>query len=324
MELNEKLYELRKKNNWSQEELAEKLNVSRQTISKWESNKAIPELDKLVKLSEIYNITLDELIKNSIQSDNVTFNSTKKSKKKLKIILIIFLIFIILFIIIFSINMSNRISIITDISKYYKENFQSIGVTKSGYVIENITERDLNNINENYNKYFYYVSENGEKLVKIQFYEDINSDNPLKETYIDLTKENIDGLFDNVTEIDKTTGTRKIIDNYQFDSPIRKATDSLNNYYSLICAGNNVISDKEMAFDFNNKLSKKENVYSWSNNKINNSKDNISMILRNNNLFLLIFDNYEDDTTEEKREILKIQIDTTYIPTKEEVSVPEI
>ena len=53
MDINERLYELRKNNNWSQEELAEKLNVSRQTVSKWESSKTIPELEKLVKLSEI-------------------------------------------------------------------------------------------------------------------------------------------------------------------------------------------------------------------------------------------------------------------------------
>ena len=69
MDINERLYELRKNNNWSQEELAEKLNVSRQTVSKWESNKTIPELEKLVKLSEIYNISLDELIKGVTSED---------------------------------------------------------------------------------------------------------------------------------------------------------------------------------------------------------------------------------------------------------------
>ena len=73
MDLNEKLFELRKKNNWSQEELAEKLDVSRQTVSKWESSKSIPELDKLVKLSEIYGISLDELIKDKFQ-EKAVFN----------------------------------------------------------------------------------------------------------------------------------------------------------------------------------------------------------------------------------------------------------
>ena len=61
MNLNEKLFELRKKNGWSQEELAEKLDVSRQTVSKWESNNAVPELEKLIKLSEIYNPTDNEV-----------------------------------------------------------------------------------------------------------------------------------------------------------------------------------------------------------------------------------------------------------------------
>ncbi len=71
MELNEKLYELRKKNNWSQEDLAERMEVSRQTISKWESGKTIPELNKLVKISEIYEITLDELVKETTSEENI-------------------------------------------------------------------------------------------------------------------------------------------------------------------------------------------------------------------------------------------------------------
>ena len=62
MSLGERIYKLRTEKNLSQGELADALEVSRQSISKWETNGSVPELDKLVKLSEIFDISLDELI----------------------------------------------------------------------------------------------------------------------------------------------------------------------------------------------------------------------------------------------------------------------
>ena len=57
-----RLFELRKKHNLSQEELAEKLGVSRQAVSKWERSEASPDTDNLIALAKIYNLSLDELI----------------------------------------------------------------------------------------------------------------------------------------------------------------------------------------------------------------------------------------------------------------------
>ena len=57
-----RLYELRKKHNLSQEELAERLGVSRQAVSKWERSEASPDTDNLIALAKIYGLTLDELI----------------------------------------------------------------------------------------------------------------------------------------------------------------------------------------------------------------------------------------------------------------------
>ena len=57
-----RLYELRKKHNLSQEELAEKLGVSRQAVSKWERSEASPDTDNLISLAKIYDLSLDELI----------------------------------------------------------------------------------------------------------------------------------------------------------------------------------------------------------------------------------------------------------------------
>lgn len=60
--LPEKIYTLRRRNGLSQEQLAEKLGVSRQAVSKWESGSATPELEKLLALSACFQITLDELV----------------------------------------------------------------------------------------------------------------------------------------------------------------------------------------------------------------------------------------------------------------------
>ncbi len=62
MSLGERIYKLRTEKEMSQGDLADALEVSRQSISKWETNGSVPELDKLVKLSEIFDISLDELI----------------------------------------------------------------------------------------------------------------------------------------------------------------------------------------------------------------------------------------------------------------------
>ncbi len=62
MDIGNKLYELRKSKNLSQEELADKLNVTRQTISKWETNQSTPDFDKIIPLCEIYGISADELL----------------------------------------------------------------------------------------------------------------------------------------------------------------------------------------------------------------------------------------------------------------------
>ena len=62
MNIGEKLYELRKEKHLSQEEVAEKLDVTRQTISKWETNQSTPDFDKIKPLCELYEITADELL----------------------------------------------------------------------------------------------------------------------------------------------------------------------------------------------------------------------------------------------------------------------
>lgn len=62
MNLGKRIYDLRTKQNMSQGDLADALEVSRQSVSKWENNSAVPELDKLIKMSRIFGITIDELV----------------------------------------------------------------------------------------------------------------------------------------------------------------------------------------------------------------------------------------------------------------------
>ena len=68
MILAEKIIMLRKKLGWSQEELAEELNISRQSVSKWESGRAIPYLDKILKMSERFGVSTDFLLKDEIEA----------------------------------------------------------------------------------------------------------------------------------------------------------------------------------------------------------------------------------------------------------------
>ena len=63
MNLEEKLQMLRKKNGYSQEQLADKIGIARQTVSKWENGQAIPELNGLILLSELYGVTIDRIVK---------------------------------------------------------------------------------------------------------------------------------------------------------------------------------------------------------------------------------------------------------------------
>ena len=69
MILADKIIELRKKNGWSQEDLAEKLDVSRQSISKWEGAQSIPDMNKILKLSEVFSVSTDYLLKDEIELD---------------------------------------------------------------------------------------------------------------------------------------------------------------------------------------------------------------------------------------------------------------
>ncbi len=76
MILSDKIIRLRKKNGWSQEELAEKMNVSRQAVSKWESAQTIPDLEKILQLSTLFGVTTDYLLKDEIEDEELTTDAS--------------------------------------------------------------------------------------------------------------------------------------------------------------------------------------------------------------------------------------------------------
>lgn len=83
MSFAEKLMELRKQKGWSQEELGDKLGVTRQTVSKWELGATTPEMEKLAAISDLFGITTDELIKGcTSQSQSPTEQTVIVHKKK--------------------------------------------------------------------------------------------------------------------------------------------------------------------------------------------------------------------------------------------------
>ena len=81
MNFSEKLFTLRKAKNLTQEQLAEELGVSRQSVSKWESGQALPELEKIVAISMIFDVTIDYLLKSS-EIDDLSVKTAMLEKQQ--------------------------------------------------------------------------------------------------------------------------------------------------------------------------------------------------------------------------------------------------
>ena len=101
MSLGEKIKSMRQQASLSQEQLAEKLNVSRQAITKWETGKGIPDIANLIAISDEFNISLDELIKDDITVKKKIISDS--SSKKWHILVIVYLMAIVAYIAYFAI-----------------------------------------------------------------------------------------------------------------------------------------------------------------------------------------------------------------------------
>ena len=91
----EKLRDLRKQKTMSQEELANKLDISRQSVSKWESGLSMPDLENVIKLSELFEVSLDYLLKDRKSDSEFNYYTVdtkeKEAMSKINIVAIIFL-----------------------------------------------------------------------------------------------------------------------------------------------------------------------------------------------------------------------------------------
>lgn len=79
MSFSEKIRLIRNENRLSQEELADRLGVSRQTVSKWELGNAYPEIDKLIAISNVYQVSIDYLLKDNCISGRVKYESIDRA-----------------------------------------------------------------------------------------------------------------------------------------------------------------------------------------------------------------------------------------------------
>lgn len=170
MNLGKKIAELRKKNNLSQEELAEKVGVARQTISKWEIGDTTPDINQVKIISKIFNISIDELVDNDINNVIVEKVSnteklagiTIKILKVFGIMLIVFITLIFLFVIIFMIDNPRKdydivgrtkISCNLDNEKYvyeaeYNKNYQVINSGGDAYIMNHTDIESYEDINK--------------------------------------------------------------------------------------------------------------------------------------------------------------------------------
>ena len=94
MELGNRIKELRKAQSINQDDLAEKLFVSRQTISNWENDKSYPDIQSVLLLSEIFNVSVDQLLKGDVEKmEEIISEDTEMDMKKMIIYSRVMLIF---------------------------------------------------------------------------------------------------------------------------------------------------------------------------------------------------------------------------------------
>ncbi len=323
MKFNEKLLELRKQKGWSQEELGNKLDVSRQTISKWELGTTTPELEKLVTLSEVFEVSIDELvdnprIKEKEIKENESKQNSKKSKKKILwiIIIIIFLLVGICGSIYYRSNIIREINV-----RRYEEVFGLIHGFDGCLDIQKYEFKN-NIVTQNRIRIFKYNEENGKhRKYKIQ---EFVYDKVVKETFIDMEELNFNSegkcICNNVIEINYEDNTYKILNNYEFDyyfaGIINIEFDNIFNVES--------IGGIYEALKLENQILKDDRFLYISNQKINSilRKNYVTLkIDKEYNWLRLVSKQYDDKQKSNIKETIYI---LTNIISKDDVKVPDL
>ena len=184
MKLNERMLDLRKSKNLSQEDLASKINVTRQTISNWELGETSPSLEQAKEIAKLYNVSLDYLVGNDNIVEEKISNVEKLSGimiKMLKVIFVILIIGIVVYVIKIGIDVVNFASLFNSsesatlyCSKDSDEEMYKITYNKKSKEITSLSGKDIKD-----NLYEYYINIYGERI-KINYYEDSNADELIK------------------------------------------------------------------------------------------------------------------------------------------------
>ena len=207
MKLNEKIFENRKKLGLSQEDLANKLDVWRQTVSKWEVGSATPEVEKIVKLSDIFNVSVDYLVKENEEKyikKGITINK--------KLIVNILLGLLVVLSIVLGINKLIDITKTNLKSQYalemintYMTNGYEVGLKHSGRILIDRELSKSNNVTLEKAEYYYYIN-GDDRLLKYRPYDD-DLKTVSKEYFINLNNVDRDRfeenkiVYDNVVEL---------------------------------------------------------------------------------------------------------------------------
>ena len=173
MEIGNKIQELRKKKGISQEELAEKIGVARQTISKWELGETSPDLKQAKELSKIFKISLDELTNNDIKE--VLIEKTSNTEQLAGLILKIIKFFVIFIIVVFILLITASIL------------FRNVRRKNSGRLMDVSIQCELHN--ESYSYEFTFFEETGQ-----------------------ITEAGGDGYLANITNLDKYNDAYQALD----------------------------------------------------------------------------------------------------------------
>lgn len=332
MKFNERLLELRKQKGWSQEELGYKINVSRQTISKWEAGQTTPELEKLRILAEIFEITVDELINGNeaIEENNIHLEKGSKicNRKKFKIILLSILAILVFYIVIivFRLIVLNKINetILLEANGFFE-----------CYLDKRISAKE-NNINYQKQRTEYYYSNKYNDLEnvvthKIVFYEPGDMIDVEKEIYLDSQYNSVEkNKYNNVIEINLIDNTYEILNKYSFEDNINGIIAyEYSNYFNTLYGDgllNYMKFNLPVAMDLRISISKTENGYLISNKEKNEIKreDYITVLIdkESKKVILEKTEFVDKDTSDFERTQYTLKYEK--IINKEELTVPDL
>ena len=313
MKFNERLLELRKKNGWSQEELGYKLDVSRQTISKWESGQTTPELEKLRTLSKIFDISVDELISDDSEEKSETKQTPTNdnvTKRKKSIFFKVLIYLLIVLILLYVVVVAYRYSIIKKINDCFW-GIQS-KVIDNGYYMEKRTFGESLNIGNPMTKeeHYYYnnywienvAEEDAFGRVKIKIYDgDLQNGTDLinsnRTIYIDMINHfgHSDEKKSKTIEFDEVNKTYRRIDNYEYTSYYNLIMSEYENMFNTLDYNKDWTNYFRYAMNLRIDINEtKDGYYYMSNEKTNAplQKDNAYIIINENKIIFekIIYD----------------------------------